>query len=327
MSKKTYVYNEKSLQYEEVVVNRKVQFLKLGGLVGMFLFFGGMSYAIYTGVIGSPQERILKNELSQMSRHYESLTGELDKLTDEVENIQEKDANVHRMIFGLSPIDSNMWYGGIGGHDRFKYITKYDSSSDLIEASIDKVSSLQRKLAIQKKSLDTILNLAMVREEKLRSIPSIKPIQEDKLKRSIRYMSGYGFRIHPVHKVKKFHKGIDFTCPVGTAIQATGNGTIKTVATKRNGYGKYVVIDHGFGYETLYAHMSKIDVKEGQKIMKGQKIGEVGSTGTSTAPHLHYEVRINGKAVNPIDYCLDGLSVAEYQELVEHSSVENQSFD
>ncbi len=327
MSKKTYVYNEKTLQYEAVIVSPKIKFLRFFSIASIFILVFGTSYAIYTGVISSPNERSLKNELSQMDRHYNALTSEFEEIARDLDNIQEKDANIHRIIFGLNPIDSNVWEGGIGGHDRFKYITKYDSSSELIEASLDKVDLLKRKLSIQKKSLDTIFNLALVREEKLASIPSIKPIQEDKLKRSVRYMSGFGFRIHPVHKVKKFHKGIDFTCPVGTPIQATGNGVIKKIQNKRIGYGKHIVIDHGFGYETLYAHLSEIHVKVGQKIIKGQKIGEVGSTGTSTAPHLHYEVRIKGKAVNPIDYCLDGLSVSEYQELVEQTSIENQSFD
>ena len=168
---------------------------------------------------------------------------------------------------------------------------------------------------------------AAKREVKLASIPSIKPVQEDKLKRKIQHLSGFGYRIHPILKVKKFHKGMDFTAPTGTPIQATGNGVVKRVERKKRGYGTNIIIDHGFGYETLYAHMHEVFVKKGEKVIRGQKIGTVGSTGTSTAPHLHYEVRINGKAVNPIDYCLDGLTPAEYQQLLEKSKIENQSFD
>ena len=141
------------------------------------------------------------------------------------------------------------------------------------------------------------------------------------------YLSGYGIRLHPVHKIKKFHKGIDFTAPRGTAIQATGNGVIQRVENRKNGYGRNVIIDHGFGYTTLYAHMQDVDVEVGDTVTKGQKIGTIGSSGTSTAPHLHYEVRINNRPVNPIDYCMDGLTPEEYKELVIRASIENQSFD
>jgi murein DD-endopeptidase MepM/ murein hydrolase activator NlpD len=169
--------------------------------------------------------------------------------------------------------------------------------------------------------------LAKQREKKLLSIPSIKPVREDKLKRNMHSLSGFGYRIHPVHGVKKFHKGIDFTAPRGTAIQATGNGKVIRVQKRRYGYGNNIIIDHGFGYTTLYAHLSEIDIQVGDEVVKGQKIGTIGSTGTSTAPHLHYEVRINDRVVNPIDYCMDGLTLEEYQELVRKASIENQSFD
>ena len=171
------------------------------------------------------------------------------------------------------------------------------------------------------------MTLAVAHENRLASIPSIKPVQEDILKRKIRYLSGYGWRIHPVHKVKKFHKGIDFTAPRGTPIQSTGDGVVKRVQNKRTGYGKNIIIDHGYGFETLYAHMQEVEVKVGQKVKKGQRIGSIGSSGTSTAPHLHYEIRINDRSINPIDYVLDGLSPEEYAELVHRAEEENQSFD
>ena len=176
-------------------------------------------------------------------------------------------------------------------------------------------------------SLDTLSQIAHIHEDRLASIPSIKPIQEDKLKRKVRHLSGYGMRIHPVHKVKKMHKGIDFTAPKGTAIQATGNGVVKKVEKKRTGYGTSILIDHGYGFSTLYGHLNEVSVKKGQQVKKGEVIGKVGSTGTSTAPHCHYEVRINDVAVNPIDYCLDGLSPEEYQLLVRMAHEENHSFD
>ncbi len=327
MKKDLYVYNEQTLSFERISKPGRVRLMKNSLLLFSIATVSAIAYLIFNGTIQSPGEQFLTKELGQMERHYDALTSEIDGLSQELNSLQTKDAEVHRMIFGMTPLDSSMWEGGIGGHEKHQYLTKYSNTTDIIETSLDKVEKLKRQLNLQKKSLDTLYTKAVERESRLAAIPSIKPIQEDKLKRKIRHLSGYGFRIHPVHKVKKFHKGIDFTCPRGTAIQATGNGVVKKVEKRRSGYGKNVLIDHGFGFETLYAHMNDIDVKTGQKVTKGQKIGTVGSSGTSTAPHLHYEVRINGKAVNPIDYCMDGLSSEEYQELVEKSKVENQSFD
>ena len=168
--------------------------------------------------------------------------------------------------------------------------------------------------------------MAEDKEKMLASIPSIKPVRSDKLNRGVKLLSGFGYRLHPIHKIRKMHQGIDFSAPRGTAIQATGDGVVEAVKYKKSGYGIHVIIDHGYGYKTLYGHMSKVDVQTGQKIKKGQKIGSVGSTGTSTAPHCHYEVHYKGKAVNPIDYVLDGLTPKEYQELVRLAELDNQSF-
>ena len=159
------------------------------------------------------------------------------------------------------------------------------------------------------------------------AIPSIKPIRSDKLKRRIKLLSGFGRRMHPVHKVVKMHYGIDFTAPKGTPIQATGNGKVVEIKKRRTGYGWSIKIDHGYGFESFYAHLSKISVKKGQRVKKGEQIGLVGSTGTSTAPHCHYEILKGGKRVNPISYCLDGLSAEEYEEMVHASERQNQSFD
>ena len=165
------------------------------------------------------------------------------------------------------------------------------------------------------------------KEEKfLASRPSIKPVRSDKLAKGVNFLSGFGYRIHPIFKVKKMHYGIDFTAPKGTAIQATGSGRV-VKATRNAGFGNHIVIDHGFGYQTIYAHLSKINIRQGDQVVRGQLIGTVGSSGISTAPHCHYEVHVNGKPVNPISYCLDGLSVQEYKELVTLAGQVVQSLD
>lgn len=327
MRKEKYVYNPTTLQYERYRLSAKDITLRLIGYTSAIGFSSFALFLLIANYMPSPKEKSLAREIDQLQYHFEKINSDIVKVAEDVEFLHEKDSDIHRIIFGLEPMDENIWDGGIGGSDRYPGLNNFRQSGEIIQTSLSQVDLLKRKIALQKKSVDTIFAMALEREAKLMSIPSIKPVQEDKLKRNMRYLSGYGWRIHPIHKVKKFHKGIDFTAPRGTAIQATGNGTIKSISKKKSGYGTSVEIDHGFGYTTLYAHMDAVFVKEGEKVTRGQKIGNVGSTGTSTAPHLHYEVRKNGKSLNPIDYCMDGLTTAEYQELVERSGIENQSFD
>ena len=187
------------------------------------------------------------------------------------------------------------------------------------------MDKLGRQLNLQSKSLDTIADLVKEKEKMLAAIPSIRPVRN--LTRNIKLFSGFGMRLHPIHKIRKMHWGIDFSAPKGTPIYATGDGKVISVKQRKSGYGNHVIISHGFGYKSLYAHMHKISVKVGEKIKKGEVIGSIGSTGTSTAPHLHYEVIQNGKKVNPIHFCIDGLTPAEYKEMSELSAQENQSFD
>jgi len=326
MRKEKYVYNNHTLQYEKVTVAFRSRLLKFFGVVSAVVVAAFVMYSFTSEYFPSPQEKSLQRELVQMEYHLNNLTEQFGNISNDVNFLQQKDAEIHRQVFGMEPIDNAVWEGGIGGHDQYAYLNNFRNSGELLKAALAKADKLKRKIELQRLSLDSIHGLAKIREVKLASIPSIKPVQEDKLKRNIRYLSGFGWRMHPIHKVKKFHNGIDFTAPSGTPIQATGDGKIKKIEKLRRGYGHSVTIDHGYGYETLYAHMKTILVKKGQKVSKGQKIGTVGNTGSSTAPHCHYEVRVNGTAVNPIDYCMDGLSPMEYQELLHHASVENQSF-
>ncbi|MEM9849852.1 MAG: M23 family metallopeptidase, partial [Bacteroidota bacterium] len=213
-----------------------------------------------------------------------------------------------------------------GGHDQFASL-EAGNSTEILRNTLEKADKLKWQLAVQSRSLDTILSEAQRKEEMLASIPSIKPVRSDKLARDIKLLSGFGMRLHPIHKVRKMHAGIDFTAPQGTPIRATGNGKVVKVERRRTGYGNNVTIDHGYGYKTLYAHMYTVDVVLGQKVTKGETIGKVGSTGTSTAPHCHYEVIFKGKKVNPIHYCMDGLTPEEYQAMAEAAGKMNQSFD
>jgi len=327
MKREKYVYNDHTLQYEKLIYSPAE---KLGRMFKYTLSVGicaGIIFGLAYMYLPTPKEKSLERENQQMVYHFDKLKTDFGMIAQDLNQLQRKDAEVHRMIFGLEPIDDAVWNGGVGGHNKYASLENYEETGEIITESLESVDKLKRKVEIQRESLDLLFDLASSKEKKLASIPSIKPVVSDKLKRKIKHLSGYGIRLHPVHKVKKFHKGIDFTAPRGTAIQATGNGKVVRVEKKKRGYGNNVMIDHGYGYTTLYAHMKTIEVKKGDTVTRGQKIGEIGSTGTSTAPHLHYEVRINGKAVNPIDYCLDGLNPEEYKELVAKASEQNQSFD
>ncbi len=322
-----YYYNPQTLQYEIVAPSLGHRLKKVGVFILSVLSVTGMLFWGMDQIIDTPGEIALKKEVGQMKSMYAQMQDEVNLMQKVVNNLRERDAGVYRTLFGMEPIDDNMWKGGIGGHDPASNIIPYKHSDKLLASAQEKVNKLKRQMYLQSITMDTLETLTKNRELLLASIPSIKPVREDKLKRKVQYLSGFGMRPHPILKVVKMHKGIDFTAPKGTDIQSTGDGVVDRILHKKYGYGNYVIINHGHGYETLYGHMSKVLVKKGQKVKRGQIIGKVGSTGTSTAPHCHYEVHYKGRPVNPIYYVMDGLTPDEYQELVKKAAVANQSFD
>jgi murein DD-endopeptidase MepM/ murein hydrolase activator NlpD len=327
MRKETYVYNKHTLRYERVEKTTKDLVIRAIGFLCAVVLTSFLFVLLTHRFFPSPSEQAVIRENEQLIIKLSSLNNEVDMMSKVLTNIQERDGSAYRMVFGQEPIDEAVWEGGVGGHKRNQGLEAFKNSGKILAETQSKVDKLKWQLNLQSQSLDTILYLAKDREKMFASMPSIKPVRSDKLARNIRLLSGFGMRLHPIHKVRKMHTGMDFTAPRGTPIQATGDGVVKEVENKRSGYGTHVVIDHGYGFQTLYGHMSKVDVKVGQKVKKGQKIGAVGSTGTSTAPHCHYEVILKGKKVNPIHYCMDGLTPEEYQELVNAAAETNQSFD
>ncbi len=327
MRKEKFIYNTQTLRYEKVEEPLKVKILRIFGFVSAVAVAAFVLISVVLTYFPSPKEKALMREIEQMKHVYSALGSDIKDMSKVLNNLQERDASVHRTMFGMDPVDTDVWNGGIGGHDKYSNLTKYKNSSSLLISTSEQVSKLKRQMIIQSKSLDTIVNLAQDREQMFSSIPSIKPVRSDRLNRKMRLMSGFGMRLHPIHKVRRMHAGLDFSAKKGTPIQVTGDGKVVAVKKLRTGYGRHIIVDHGYGYKTLYAHMDEMEVKKGQKVKKGQVIGTVGNTGTSTAPHLHYEVRYKDKAVNPIHYCMDGLSPEQYQEMVNVSSIANQSFD
>jgi murein DD-endopeptidase MepM/ murein hydrolase activator NlpD len=324
--KEKFVYNIHTLTYEKVVIPFKTRIWQIFGFFSVVLVTSFALLALLYTLFPSPREKDLQREIHQMEEKFTQLNGQVDVMSKVLGNVQERDASVHRAVFGMDPIDQDIWLAGVGGHNAHPELSAFTLSGTTIGQTLEKVDLLSRQIALQSKSLDTIQRMASNQQNMLASIPSIKPVREDKLQKSIDALSGFGYRIHPVHKFRKFHAGVDFPARIGTPIQAPGDGTVISTGWHQ-GYGNCVRVSHGYGYETLYGHMSRITVRQGEKVKKGEKLGEVGDTGLSTAPHLHYEVHYKGNPINPINFCMDGLTPMEYQRLVNGSNVANQSLD
>ncbi|MEW5845337.1 MAG: M23 family metallopeptidase [Bacteroidota bacterium] len=284
---------------------------------------GFISYLIFPIFIDTPEVRKLKRENQELLTNYELITRRIEQLNAVINDLQRRDEGIYRIIFEAEPIPVSVREAGIGGVNRYAELEKLTNNKLIIETT-RKVDALTKKAYIQSRSFDEITDLAKRKEEMLRSIPAIMPIRDKDL---TRVASSFGMRIHPFYKVLKMHNGMDFTAPTGTEIFATGDGFVVDINSAQRGYGNHVIIDHGFGYSTLYAHMSKVIVHKGQRVRRGMVIGYVGNTGTSVAPHLHYEVHRNGQPVNPIHYYFNDLTPEQYEKLIEIASQPTQSFD
>ena len=323
MPKAKYYFNTNSLRYERAVVSWGKRILRATGFIATAIVFGVAIVAMSYAYLDSPKEKQLKREIDQLSLQYELLQKRFADANQVLNDLQQRDDNIYRVIFEAEPIPTSVREAGYGGVDRYRPLEGYDNS-DLIISTTRKLDKLVKQMYVQSKSFDEIVELAKNKSHMLASIPAIQPIANKDL---TRIASGFGYRIHPIYKTAKFHEGIDFTAPVGTDIYATGNGTVQSVEYASRGYGNHVIINHGFGYQSLYGHMSKIKVRAGQKINRGDVIGVVGNTGLSTAPHLHYEVIRQGAKTNPIKYFYNDLTPEEYEKMIEISSQSNQSFD
>jgi len=320
--KSKFRFNPETLSYEKVHTSVRQWIIKAFTHVSFSAMLGIVLMFIYLEFFPSPMERTLKEENRELKLHYNLLNGKLNQISKVVEDLQYRDDNIYRMIFESEPVSSSVRKAGFGGVNRYEDLEHKPNMEIVLETS-KRIDILTKQLYIQSKSFDEIIDLAKGKDQMLRSIPAIMPLAEQS---NTHFVSGFGYRIHPIYKTKKMHTGADWSSPQGTKIFATGDGVI-AVAEFNRGYGKHVVISHGFSYHTLYGHMSVIKVKVGQKIKRGDIIGLVGSTGTSTGPHLHYEVIKSSKAVDPINYYLNDLTPEEYADMIEISAKPNQSFD
>lgn len=323
MAKTKYRFNPDTLVYEEYKPHFWENFIKIGGYlstiavlsiaVGMLLFF----------VFDSPREKELERELERYEMKLEVINNEMDQLNQLANNLESRDKKIYRAIFEAEPIPENIRKAGYGGVNYYSDAEKF-SNPELIKETQKRLDKLTKEYKVLSQSYKEITQLASKKQEMLGAIPSIQPIKNEELNR---IASGYGKRIHPIYKTKRFHEGIDFTASKGASVFATGNGKVIKTEYSRRGYGNQVIIDHGYGYKTMYAHLKDFEVEQGEKVKRGQKIGSIGNTGLSTGPHLHYEVRKKGKKINPINFFHNDLDPEEYEKVVKLANRANQSLD
>jgi len=322
MGKTNYRFNPDTLSFDKIERNIKTLVRKMLGYVSTGLVSGVFFFFVFLQFFDPPQTKRLKRQNEQLLSQYNLMNKDFEKVTKVLEDIQNRDDNIYRVIFEAEPIPSSVRMAGFGGANRYSKLEEMDNS-ELIISTTRKLDILSKQVFVQAKSYDDVAKMALNKEKMIASMPSIMPVSNNDLKRTA---SGWGMRIHPIYKIPRFHYGMDFTAVTGTDVFATGIGVIKS-ASRETGYGNIVIIDHGFGYETFYAHLSRINVQVGQKVNRGDVIGLVGSTGTSTAPHLHYEVSKNGVKVNPQNYYFQDLTPLEYEKMIAISSNMGQSFD
>jgi murein DD-endopeptidase MepM/ murein hydrolase activator NlpD len=323
MAKIKYHFNTSTLKYERVIVSWKKRLLRVLGWLATAVVFGALIMLFAYNFFDSPKEKRLKRQLEETSLQLELLKQRADQVEAVLSDLQERDNTIYRVIFEAEPIPQSVREAGFGGAERYRNL-RSDYNGELLVDVTKRIDKLSKQLYVQSKSFDEVWDLVKNKNNMLASIPAIQPVANRDL---TRVASGYGMRIHPIYKTEKMHTGMDFTAPVGTEIHATGNGVVNKVEYDGRGYGNNVIISHGFGYQTLYGHMSKILVRPGQKVSRGDLIGYVGNTGTSTGPHLHYEVLKGGKPVNPVNYYYNDLTPEEYKTMLEISSKAGQSFD
>lgn len=325
MSKVKYYYDTETLSYRKIEPKKGRAF----GLVLLYLvsvlFSAVVLFLIYLNIpdLETPKEKAYKRELQQMQLQYTILNRKMDDVVSVVESLEERDDKIYRVYFEANPISKEQRKAGFGGVNRYKDLEGFDNSKLVINTS-RRLDELTKRVVVHSKSLDEINALAENKEALLASIPAIQPVKNEDLNRMA---SGFGMRMDPIYKIRKMHSGMDFSAPVGTEIFATGEAVVKDIQRNKRGYGNLIILDHGFGIETYYAHLSDFNVRKNQKVSRGEVIGYVGNTGKSSGPHLHYEVRRNGRPVNPINYYYNDLTAEDYSIMSNKASQENQSLD
>ncbi|MEL6917038.1 MAG: M23 family metallopeptidase [Bacteroidota bacterium] len=325
MSKVKYYYDPDTLSYRKIEAKKSRKYRNiLLFMLGAGLFgFLGLTLLLNTNLLNTPKELSLQREVKNYELQFELLDKKMGQIEQVLGNIEDRDNNIYRLYFEANPIPEEQRRAGFGGINRYKSLEGFNNS-EMIISTTKRLDIIQKQMVIQSKSLDEITKLAEEKEKLLAAIPAVQPINNEDL---TRMASGFGWRSDPFTKARKMHWGMDFTAPKGIPIYATGDGKVTRADNGSSGYGKHIRIDHGYGYLTLYAHLSKYNVRKGQKVKRGDLIGFVGSTGRSEAPHLHYEVWKDGDRINPINFYYGSLTAEEFENMLKYATQENQSLD
>jgi len=325
MSKVKYFYDPDTLSYRKIEAKKSRKYRNISlFLLGSFLFgLLGLTVLLNTNFINTPKELSLQREARNYELQFDLLNKKMEQVEYVLANIEDRDNNIYRLYFEANPIPDEQRNAGFGGVNRYKSLEGFNNS-EMISATTKRMDIIQKQMVVQSKSLDEITKLAAEKERLLAAIPAIQPISNGDV---TRMASGYGWRSDPFTKARKMHFGMDFTAPKGTPVYATGDGTVTRADSKSAGYGNHIRIDHGFGYISLYGHLSKYNVTSGRRVKRGDLIGFVGSTGRSEAPHLHYEIFKDDQRINPINFYYGSLTAEEFEDMLKTASQENQSLD
>ncbi|MDD2961275.1 MAG: M23 family metallopeptidase [Muribaculaceae bacterium] len=315
MSKKIfYRYNENSEIYERVYPTTKERLVVVARHFIIGILIGVAIFLIVYYWIDFPREKQLKKENNELISQLDILNARMNRSLAIIEDLQQRDDNFYRVMMQAERVSPASRYAGLDNDARYNELRSLNDA-DLIISVTKKMDRIDQQLYSQIKSYNELIGIAKGQKDRIQHIPSIQPISAKDMKQMA---SGYGYRRDPVYGISKFHEGLDFAADTGTPIYATGNGKV-IEAEWNSGYGNMIDISHGYNYVTRYAHLSKIDVKAGQEVKRGDKIGEVGNTGKSTGSHLHYEVRYKGEAQNPINYYFFDITPEQYAELVKQA--------
>lgn len=323
MAKVKYYYDPKTLSYRKIEKGPGHRIRNTAIFLASAALFGLMFYIIADNFINSPKEKRLQREVENMKIQYDILNERMDQVASVLEDLQTRDDDIYRVVFEAEPIPSSIRKAGFGGANRYKRLEGFENS-DLIKETSKRMDQITKQVYVQSRSFDEIVEMAEDKSELLAAIPAIQPVANEELKR---LASGYGYRVDPFTKARKMHYGMDFSAEIGTPIYATGDGKIIRADNRSSGFGNHIRIDHGYGYTTVYAHLSEYNVRVGQKVKRGEVIGFVGNTGRSRGPHLHYEVWLDGDRLNPVNFYYGDLSPEEFNTVIQLASQPNQSFD
>ena len=323
MKKIKYYYNTNTLRYEKLETPLRVKLLRVLGFMASALVTALIFVSIAFRYVDSPKEKLLREQYENVSEKYDDLISHVGKLDRQMTELEKRDNDVYRSIFEANPIPDSARVKAMEKQKEIVLVQSMDQQG-LFGSIGSTINNISRRMAFQDKSFTEIQGFVRNKEVLLASTPAIQPVSNKDLNR---IASGFGYRIDPVYKTVKMHAGLDFAAPQGTPIYATANGTVSPAGNTGDGYGNHVVINHGYGYETLYGHMFKVKARAGQKVKRGEIIGYVGSTGKTTGPHCHYEVHKNDRPVDPVYFFYNDLTPEQFDRLLKMAAASNQSFD